>query len=260
VAADRTGIDLKIERAKKHLRDLETALERFNETDPHEVVTKNNGEWEKVIGRVDPLPDCLALITGDVVHNLRSALDHLIWQLVIANGGEPEKDPTRYSFPIWDSAAKTSFPGKAKGVSPAALKIIEGLKPYKGGNEALWAINYLDVVDKHRLLLAAAATAATMTIDMVAAAHAMKGERPPPAGTPTTLVRFKMKAQPLYVGMFLGRSQGGTRKKRYEDAELAFGVALNEPEIGEPEPIIPALQQLIDATEAVVLKLGAEIH
>ena len=35
----------------------------------------------------DPL--MLAVLLGDAVHNLRSALDHLIWQLVLLNTGKP---------------------------------------------------------------------------------------------------------------------------------------------------------------------------
>ena len=36
-----------------------------------------------------PIPVDLSLVIGDAVHNLRSALDHLAWQLVLANGQTP---------------------------------------------------------------------------------------------------------------------------------------------------------------------------
>lgn len=36
-----------------------------------------------------------------------------------------------------------------KGMCPKAIKAIDALKPYKGGNDALWRIHELDNIDKH---------------------------------------------------------------------------------------------------------------
>ncbi len=38
--------------------------------------------------KADNLPASLSVLSGDAVDNLRSAVDHIIWQLVIDNGGE----------------------------------------------------------------------------------------------------------------------------------------------------------------------------
>lgn len=43
-------------------------------------------------GRVlHPPPLRLGVIVGDLVHNVRSALDHLVWQLVLANAQQPTR-------------------------------------------------------------------------------------------------------------------------------------------------------------------------
>jgi hypothetical protein len=40
---------------------------------------------------------------GEIVHNLRSALDHSIWELVILTTGRPPALPTKNQFPIFKS-------------------------------------------------------------------------------------------------------------------------------------------------------------
>jgi hypothetical protein len=44
----------------------------------------------------------VAVILGETVHNLRSALEQLAWQLVISHSGRPKgpKLKTRVEFPI----------------------------------------------------------------------------------------------------------------------------------------------------------------
>ena len=43
-------------------------------------------------------------IVGDILHNLRSALDHVAWLLVLLDGGQRPMRPTR-SQPICDKSA-----------------------------------------------------------------------------------------------------------------------------------------------------------
>lgn len=163
------GPQLKLERAKRHIKDLEASIERFFETDPYEIRVQDHaetGKREHTVVRAVDVPDELSVIAGDAIHNLRSALDHLIWQLVLANDGKP--DELRTEFPVWGSKAKfeSARPRNAKGISEAALEILYGLKPYKGGNDALWLLHKLDIVDKHRLVLAVAAAHQSVILDL----------------------------------------------------------------------------------------------
>jgi hypothetical protein len=54
-------------------------------------------EFVPMLHRSPPLR--LGVILGDMVHNLRSALDHLVWQAVLRNGGRPNRS---HQFPICD--------------------------------------------------------------------------------------------------------------------------------------------------------------
>ena len=100
---------------------------------------------------------------GEIFYNLRSALDHLVWQLVLANGKTPGRDN---SFPIikneddWQTQ-KTGKRWMLKGVSQSAEDTIQCLQPYTGGiyfqfNVAAFrALHSLYNIDKHRHLILA---------------------------------------------------------------------------------------------------------
>lgn len=109
---------------------------------------------------VDP---AWGLVLGDAVHNLRSALDHLAWQLVRANGAKPSRAT---QFPIHGEAGGVRIAG---GVDPDALALIEQVQPYHGRDEGenLRLINALDIMDKHRYLIVTAMAVGSWTrVDM----------------------------------------------------------------------------------------------
>src|SRR5690242_18623488 len=95
----------KIDRAKTHTAELHTALRGFFATDPqpYEVIEEINPQtgdkraWVKVNSEPDPR---WALVIGDIIHNLRSALDLLYSQLLIRNGLVAQKSDF---FPIHDT-------------------------------------------------------------------------------------------------------------------------------------------------------------
>jgi hypothetical protein len=148
-------VRVKIERAKKCFHDLETELGNFGDKHFDMSFEKTHTSFRQgppdiARQRIRPF-DALA-IAGDVVHNLRTALDHLASQLVSAGSdGEPSR---RVEFPIAKDAATYEHDKarKVEGMSSEGIKFIDALKPYKGGNESLWKIHELDNIDKHRTL------------------------------------------------------------------------------------------------------------
>lgn len=154
-------IRVKIERAKTHLKDFEEKAAAFRDAYMEVVGTKhdpNTLQAERYFAKLPISKLEVLAIAGDVVQNLRSALDHLIFQLVEANQCRPigEKMGARLSFPIFASAKKykASARGKVKGARKGAIKLIDSIKPYKGGNgSALWALHHVNRIDKHRYLV-----------------------------------------------------------------------------------------------------------
>src|ERR1051325_4586005 len=110
----------KIKRANKHLVDLEVARNRFfDEPKPYVIEREHDPQTGDDVFKINHLrepPIEIALIAGDVIHHVRSALDHLACQLVAVKGN-PVTDQT--SFPIFKGAKinKRTFTGKVEGMA-----------------------------------------------------------------------------------------------------------------------------------------------
>src|SRR5690242_14682493 len=76
-----TGPDLKMERAQKHLCELDAEIRKHDKA--KSVSAHDDLEARQyVVHFTIPDPDMrLDPIAGDFLNNLRSALDHLAWQL-----------------------------------------------------------------------------------------------------------------------------------------------------------------------------------
>jgi len=102
---------------------------------------------------VKKVPSRIGLIFGDCLQNLRSTLDYLIYELVVANGGQPNR---KHMFPIAmssDQYERDIQNNKIKGVPPLAAAYIDSLQPFlrqapKGS--PLYFIDELTNLNKHR--------------------------------------------------------------------------------------------------------------
>ena len=160
---------LKSERARKQLRDLQSAIHRYREHKPYGMtaaVEQQRGESDYVfrfqVNR--PIPDSFVLIIGDIVHNLRSALDHAIWALYVARW--PSYNGTNLYFPITDTKAAFDAATKRhiKAVGKRRGAIIGDIQPYETGSDALTALHAIDIVEKHRAINILGATASPTSL------------------------------------------------------------------------------------------------
>ncbi len=96
----------KLARAKKHLVDLDEAVEGFVDSHPYAVSQRVEGKKQRRRWRVEftasPADTDIPVIAADVVNNLRFSLDHLMCALV------PQKERGKVIFPIffqgvWDA-------------------------------------------------------------------------------------------------------------------------------------------------------------
>jgi hypothetical protein len=149
---------LKLRRADEHIEDIKERIRRFS-GQPYKVIShfdKDTGKWELRLSGVKNIPETWPLIIGDAVNNLRSALDHLMWNLVLLNNGGPARGT---QFPI--SINGNSYDGDTgqltAGASVAHIAKIKSLQPYhRVGTEQthpLFWVNELARFDKHRVLL-----------------------------------------------------------------------------------------------------------
>lgn len=105
-------------------------------------------------------------VLGEIVHDFRSALDNLVWQLVLLNGGVPDE---AHNFPVRAKPSASGFTiemrrqwtdkrgalrhGPLFGVSDDAANIVETSQPYNGGRALLLQrLHGFWNLDKHRHL------------------------------------------------------------------------------------------------------------
>ena len=165
-----TPSKVKLKRARQHLTELQGVLDdHMAEYPPKATFTAANDDEganaQIVIDWTSP-PECVGAIVGDIVHNLRAALDLMAVELVSLNDGGNTDD---VYFPFCqneDFLDKMIVKRNFNRAGPEEVRLLKELKPYKGGNAALRALHDLDIQDKHHSLIP---SAAAMTTPEVAA-------------------------------------------------------------------------------------------
>lgn len=105
-------------------------------------------------GETPIVPIEFSVRLGEVVYNLRSALDQLVWQLVHAN----YKIPGRHNeFPIFEDESRfnKAVKSKLKGVSQGSSDKIKEMQSFCENDEwdALKTLHSLCNIDKHRSVI-----------------------------------------------------------------------------------------------------------
>jgi hypothetical protein len=151
------GSRLKIKRAYKHLNNLKASLSAFIRSDFYGITIEKEPDGTNYIVfdiQHGVSPDA-PLMLGDALHNLRSALDNLWYEVVLSCEGTPTKW-TR--FPIFNRSEelvghiKDAFE-KDRINRCVRDFVVDTVKPYEAGNYALWALHDLNVLDKHIRLI-----------------------------------------------------------------------------------------------------------
>ena len=163
--ADLTGIRAKLGRAKEHLTTLRTEFDIWaqQQADTIGFYIERDGPWYTIITKpLNQPPIRFSIIAGDIIHNLRSALDHLVWQLVLRDGQKPSRTN---EFPIYESeelfSKEVKFRKKPERsvlngitIDGDAWTIIEKAQPYNSPphTSPIGVIGQLSNVDKHRTI------------------------------------------------------------------------------------------------------------
>ncbi len=150
----------KVNRAKFHLDNLRGLIEEWRKSHLQSVQASENSETgEYVVEIRPPLAELdFALVAGDFICCLRSALDHLTWQMyVAANPNSKDGVPKRISFPVYENNSEDiqkAFVHCTFGLPEEAIALIRSLQPYQYKDShrfhQLWILNTLWSIDKHR--------------------------------------------------------------------------------------------------------------
>ncbi|MGO4684320.1 hypothetical protein [Hyphomicrobium sp. 2TAF46] len=162
------GVRAKIERADECVQNLNNEIRAFVGADPRPYLIVKEFENDArdyvfKVRRARAIPDRFAVLAGEIIHHLRSSLDHLFCALVERAGKKVQRG---HAFPI--CASKKEFrkaceKGAIKDIAASAAEIVTRVQPCNASttprDTILSAVREMNNVDKHHLLLVTAATA-----------------------------------------------------------------------------------------------------
>jgi hypothetical protein len=243
-------VELKINRAEQHIRDVQTAHTLFLNSHPYTIAVRHHpqtGQPIYYLAEARDVPAELPLISGDALHNLRSALDYLACTLVRGNGEIPNRNT---GFPVLQKAPLSPkdelFARKVKGMKQAVIDAIWDIGSYKGGDNVLWRLHSLDNIDKHRLLV----TLGHYFIDFDSAQHLAEIKPVIPRGPAPRFIRHRwIGTKHLKVGDdVLIDIPGAAVNPRIK---FTFDVAFHEPGVCE-EPLMDVLLSSLNRVKQIV--------
>jgi hypothetical protein len=250
----------KIGRANEHLSSLQSEARQYLASQPYKIATRRDPESRRLIyfmSEVRTTPPRLSAMIGDVIHNLRAALDHLAYQLVWVGAGKVPG--SHVYFPIADSREiyLEQRRKQLKGAAPNAIAAVDALTPYRGSNNVLWKLHKLNNVDKHRVLLTAGSSFDSVNVgpqmsrrleQLVNSAPELKEPfKFPPMDL---FVRPADRLFPLETGdeLFVDAPDAAPDEKLQFRFELGFG----EKDIVFGDPLLETLASMACTVESIV--------
>lgn len=227
-----------IARAKDHIRELDRQIVEFFKSEPYEQVVDLDAERGQEVHKiklVKPMPIALPGIAFDAASNLRAALDQAIYAI------KPRKNaffPIAPDLPHFENTVN----GRCKHLPIEIVDLLRTFKPYKGGNNVLWALNEICNANKHASIRPVAV-----------ASHGIQyGRMMMNAGAsilPAVWDREKNEMEIIRL------SPGG---KFEADFDFASRIAICDVEIIDGLPVDAVLNEFARVVEGVVMALEAE--
>lgn len=280
------GSFAKVKRTEAQINDFGVAVRAFFDGSPYERFSEVNPDafeevWKFRLTSVIPLD--IAVRAGEVLFNLRSALDQVACALAIKHSGL-SKD-TYFPFGKTLDIFERELPAKTKKLPPDAIDLIRTLQPYKGGNDLLWSLHDLNRQDKHVSLVPVNLYSSTVSGSDIKARtgdiyrvgprlgqHMVRTIIERPDGSIVRafvqhdpLKRFTMRkvgdrwrmefaitgdAPPEEQMDYLTCSIGA---KFEEDFQPSFNIAFGNIEILKTEPVLAVLHQMRQLVEGIIL-------
>jgi hypothetical protein len=234
----------KIANAEKHHTNLHREIEAFERLNPYTRVTEPHPDKpDHVVHKVKlakELPVSIADTVGDIVQNLRNALDNAAYAVAVAGGSV---NPKNAAFPFARSVAEMANSiGRAKDLPKEIQSLFCGFQPYIGGDEVLWALNEMCVADKHKMVIPIGTGIVSTGVNV--------------RGTgffemPTPHVWDRTKNEMVLITL-------GPKAEFKYDLNFHFFVAFNGIEIIDGEPVLAVLYTLGRKVQSIFMAIEAE--
>jgi hypothetical protein len=234
----------RIARAKVHLGTFEAEMDAFFATNPYRKVvepdpdTGGNAHKVKLAG---PLPSVLTDLASEAVEALRSALDQAAFATAVAWGKKAEPKSTH--FPVADDVIGLDnvIARKCKDLPPDIVTFFRGFKPYKGGNDLVWALNRIRN-GCHTLL---------KPVGMVVGG--MSGRNLVMVNGSLLFPTWNSEKDEIVLAI---TGRGG--KFSYDNLQIAFFIALGDVDVARGKPALPVFNDMASECERIVLGTEAE--
>ena len=215
------GIYSKLQRAEHQIQELTHDFEKACSNVKKFIVREVHEDTDEQVwiyrGESPCLPLVFSVKSGEILYNLRSTLDHLVWQLVLANGQEPERNnefPISSDHQSWERKKAMAL----KGVSKRNVAMIGYVQPYTGGINLPFDVSMLSVLEelgnteKHRHLI--------LTV------MAFKGIEPFEFGVNHPELNEASARQPLHGSAITGKIEPGKELLRFNNAQIELKPSL----------------------------------
>lgn len=207
------GYVLKLIRARQQLYEIATRHAAFVNSELNfttSQISDAGKPWVLMTWGSEMVPPPVwGVYLGEMVHNMRSALDQLMWELVGANNEHPGKHT---QFPLCETEGKwrdditdrapERGDAPTEGVSEVVLRAIKYLQPHslthkQRARHPLVVLHRMSNVDKHR----------TLHVSAVSAGRPDKVELLPRGIVKIVKKRFEPGGRPVHKGAEIGRLQ-----------------------------------------------------
>jgi hypothetical protein len=146
---------LRIARAQEHLHDLEAQITDFFSEKPYARIVDDDPDGVHEIHKIrltKPFPFRWRVLATEIVEHARSSLDHATWASAYLCTNNPNLEFGVFPFASEELKLANRIKGVSKDCPPEIQALLGRLKPYRGGNDLLFALNDLCNLSKHALI------------------------------------------------------------------------------------------------------------
>jgi hypothetical protein len=250
----------RIERAKEQRRDLEVEMRAWAKNGAYKVASQFNqqtGYTEFYVAELSDITPLTHSLIGEMIHTLRTALDHLVYQLFLVSRTDPLDEGDRIEFPIYDDS-KTTESKAFRPIKTLRKEIIEAIRqvnPCKTGQPLLWVLHRLDIVDKHRRIVTS-----HLVNHSVYTREAMQqllidrgfSDMTAMVGLKNAFYTTPKTGKKAQVGDIVFTAPSDTSEKMKQKLQFTFDVAFDEPQIIEGKSVIETIDVMIKSVENLI--------
>lgn len=147
---------IKLNRASRVMLRLQRDKASYEERSPRTMETIKEGDMVNFVFRVvEEMPDEIPALASAAIHNLRSCLDSIAWD--VSRKTKSTLPETQITFTVRETKANLLSTDVQKKILRTGgkdwLDFINRISPCEDGNEVLWILHRLDIMDKHRDLI-----------------------------------------------------------------------------------------------------------